>query len=101
MSLLDALRKLEGGPRVLALGICSNIPEWYGKDFEKLAKRWPKHSGSTRYPVPHPTMGPKEAFQETMNLWEGEYGDNRWELLRWAIRELEAQTIGVTEHVTA
>jgi len=90
MSLLDNLRKLrDDGPQMLYFGICHNIQDEHVDDFIELASRWPKYSGCREYPVPHPTMSPVVAFSVWMNLWEGEYGENRRELLSWSIEELE------------
>ncbi len=60
-------------------GICGNMIDLYwfgGLDF--IYKSWSFYSGNTMFPVPHPFIpDPHEAFAETEDLWEGDYGLNR------------------------
>lgn len=52
---------------------------------------WPHHSGSKGFPVPPPagsTEGVTDIFYNCHNLWTGEYGESRKDLLRHCIREL-------------
>lgn len=56
---------------------------------------WPKFSGSLMYPVPSNGNDPSTAFNNNIfcrkSMWEGEYGQNRMELLDWLIEQLEAK----------
>lgn len=58
-----------------------------------LFAQWPDYSGAVEYPVPHPTMPPKDAFHSlyTEGLWdpETEYGRSRLALLAFMIEKLE------------
>ena len=91
MPLLEALKRVQQvGPENLCLGICNNLPRHLWDEFTALVLRWPKHSGNRNYPVPHPELEPEEAYYGIANIWEGEYGDNRRELLEWAIKGLES-----------
>lgn len=75
--------KLEAyGPNKTCDGICYNIDEvlW----IERYAGKWYKYSGSYMYPVPHPDYdAPWKAYMEVCNMWVGEYGKNRVELLEF------------------
>lgn len=61
-------------------------------EMKDLMNKWPKHSGSNIYPVPHPHMSSGAAFYDSSpeDMWDpdsGEYARNRWELLNWMIEE--------------
>lgn len=59
---------------------------------QEIISNWPEHSGSMDYPVPHPTMNPKEAFTNIQNVWENSpYGDARRRLLHFVIAELNSK----------
>lgn len=93
-TLLERLRTLrDDGPSLCHVGICGNIGTVSGGDDEQLDalfRSWPKFSGSVVYPVPGvDRMTPSEAFVLTRDVWVGEYGDLRWELLEHCIAELE------------
>lgn len=86
------------GPKDLAVGLCSNLDTLlHGDDIafdlvETLAEGWPHHSGDRYYPVRHPDMPCIAAYDNTPNLWVGEYGDNRLSLTRW-VRDRLAELI--------
>ena len=67
-----------------------------------LAEEWPEFSGNARYPVPHPTMRPNEAFDlvPVEDMWspESAYGAARLDLLDWLIARLEAETRKETQN---
>lgn len=95
-TLLERLRTLRDGvPEFCHAGICGNIGTVSGGDEEQLTalfRSWPKFSGSVVYPVPGvDRMTPSEAFVYIHDVWVGEYGDLRRELLDHCIAELEAQ----------
>lgn len=78
-------------------GICDNA--WsagYRQDVFNLTiapvfREWSWYSGDTLYPVP--TLGrwvtPREAFDYADDLWVGEYGDLRMNLLGHCTKALE------------
>lgn len=82
------LRKLGLGeipPKVLWHGICPQLGlefDMYGeKLIEPIAAYWPKYSGESRFPVPHPTMAAEDAYHDLNNLWlNTQYGNDRREL---------------------
>lgn len=95
-TLLERLRTLrDDGPEFCYAGICGNIGTVSGGDKEQLDvlfRSWPKFSGSVVYPVPGVAgMTPGGAFAHIRDVWVGEYGDLRRELLDHCIAELEAQ----------
>ena len=65
--------------------------EVFDKALEAQIRKWPKYSGNSTYPVPCPKGGdPQLAWSSHYpNLWQGEYGDLRRELLDFLINELE------------
>lgn len=98
---LEAIK--DGNIREEDCGLCYNVCElcidyyvpneiisWY-------SYQWPKHSGVEEYPVPSPFIGksPEQMYNER-ELWEGEYGVLRYELLDFLIevlsKDLEKQT---------
>lgn len=93
-TLLERLRTLrDAGPTGRHTGICGNIDTVSGgyiKQLHVLFKSWPKFSGDVVYPVPGvDRMTPGEAFVYIHDVWEGEYGDLRRELLDHCIAELD------------
>lgn len=54
--------------------------------FLDLARKWPKYSGDKTFPVPY-KCEPSVAFT-FLPLWQGEYGDNRRELLKFVIQQI-------------
>lgn len=96
VTLLERLRTLrDDGPEFCHVGICGNIGTVSGGEQEQLAelfRSWPKFSGNVAYPVPGvDRMTPSEAFFYIRDVWVGEYGALRSELLDHCIAELEAQ----------
>jgi len=97
MKTLDALRKIRtDGPILKEKGLCAHIMFYLsGRDYlcDRLMTRWPKYSGDEAYPVPHPTMPPREAYfdADADDVWDKatEYGCNRWDLLDWLILQFE------------
>lgn len=94
-TLLERLRTLrDAGPKFCHVGICGNIGTVSGGDEEHLAvlfRSWPKFSGNVVYPVPGvDRMTPSAAWARIHDVWVGEYGALRRELLDHCIAELEA-----------
>jgi len=105
--LCDALTSIIRNPNLAAVGICehlrleSNVNSLLiGAVIETLARRWPKYSGTIRYPVPDPTSwlyggprcaAPHRAAHAYYNLprHRGEYGRNRLELVEFLLTELD------------
>ena len=58
------------------------------KELGRIFKLWPKHSGSTSFPVPSCHTDPNTAFMEAVSMWKGEYGQNRIELLDFCLTYL-------------
>ena len=54
---------------------------------------WPQYSGHKCYPVPSASiyMNNEEAFYLTENLWEGEYGALRLDLLNHIIEQVRKE----------
>jgi hypothetical protein len=92
----------ENGADDLGSGICDNVVEFLGdeysidstnKVFKPLFPWWNKYSGDCRYPVPstNDDLTPKGMFGYAADfgeLWIGEYGDLRFELLDFLIEQL-------------
>lgn len=55
-----------------------------------ISPHWPKYSGFTAYPVPHPTKSSMDGYHDCL-LWNyfSEYGQNRRELVRFMIAHIE------------
>jgi len=72
-------------PRDKSAGICQNLtlPPWDTRGASSLvaeaALSWPETSGSLEYPVPHPEMPARIAYESplTKDKWVGEYGAAR------------------------
>lgn len=89
--LIKHLKSLGGGeiqPHHTTRGLCAELWHVGTNDILRYATRhlmtqWPKFSGDFNYPVPHPCMSPREAFN-TMPHWRcDEYGNARRELCLW------------------
>lgn len=86
-------------------GICNNVFKYvcnglrYDCEFfevieeilEGIFQQWPKYSGCWNYPVPSVVSywSPRDMFGETFDMWEGEYGKLRMELLDFSIDSLK------------
>jgi hypothetical protein len=74
-------------------GICANLEQILGDDtnfFEYMhtyIQSWPLYTGIRTYPVPDDGSGlsPEDAYNRMINLWRGEYGKNRKNLLNHLI----------------
>lgn len=111
--IIDALVDLyQNGPRVPHMGICShvdnymdNLPrtqllalstsgevgECYAEAeylMEELFQEWPEFSGSWTFPVPCPKGQALSAAFNGSDMWSGEYGEKRWSLAEFLLREL-------------
>lgn len=82
--LIDLLAK---GPQDKTAGICYNA-EVETENYRNMVEEWEHYSGSVDYPVPHPKreIDPFVMYEYTENLWEGEYGRLRIELLKHWIK---------------
>ncbi len=68
-------------------------------EFRKLCTSWPKYSGNYWYPVPCPEeemyvgvdarSNASRYYNYCHNMWEGEYGKLRMQMLEFCINELE------------
>jgi len=72
-------------------GICDILPYDFLPVFEKAYVLWPKYSGNLNYPVPHPKLHPREAYETVYDVWDvdTEYGRDRRELALWFADYLE------------
>ena len=97
-AVLEALIKVKGVEiEDVQFGICANT-RYIVDDgsyvaynvIEYLSPKWPKYSGDIAYPVPSPNgkETPMYAYNYSDNLWTGEYGQLRYELLDFLIEEL-------------
>lgn len=60
--------------------------------FKPYFEKWPKFSGNEDYPIPDPFLGcPRRVYWNMENMWVGEYGALRIELLDFLISELEKE----------
>lgn len=71
------------------------------KRFNQLCKEWPKFSGDDPYPVPSPTLmhSASTIFTSTENLWVGDYGALRKDLLNFVIGKLQENQMAQTSSV--
>ena len=82
---LEAWAEDQIAPRYTYAGICQNLALLpcdtpYAQELVvEAARSWPESSGSLEYPVPHPEMPARIAYESplTENLWVGEYGAAR------------------------
>jgi hypothetical protein len=96
-------------------GICNLVAETItchggnmGKLLAKVMKKWPKHSGDKRYPVPSGMYGvsAEDAYEKTRDYtyrWSKHtvYGALRWELLEFCVEELKKYDVYVVTSVGA
>lgn len=97
---LKVLRSLRD-TRQPEFGICLNFYEAMEEGgsyyfdtnhlIQSVAATWPKFSGTLCYPVPHNTLSPIVAYDESTNVWDKrtQYGRDRHELLEFIITTLE------------
>ena len=95
------LDRILGGekPERTHLDLCGNLNNFvycFADDYIKsIAPDWKKFTGSSSYPVPHPTMHPAIAYYAISNLWDRrtQYGKNRYEFCEFVrermIKDLE------------
>lgn len=78
-------------------GLCLNLRLDHESRAEltDLLIRWPGGTGDGLYPVPHPQVSAKQAFEKSSarEFWnpEFEYARNRWALLDWLIEQTQHQ----------
>jgi hypothetical protein len=104
---VELLRKVdEGDIADLDYGICNNIDnmlwrdrtnddaytkvwEFFDKVTEEIWPRWPKHSGSSSYPIP----GSADVYWSLRGRshWKGKQGQLRRELLQFTIEQLSKE----------
>ncbi len=92
--LIDMMVSLrDNGPEDETLGICWHVlgegdtenSKVIRKWLEKQFNEWPKFSGNVKYPVPHCKLAPQMAYNHTYDVYKGEYGNDRMELLDFLI----------------
>jgi hypothetical protein len=68
--------------------------EYNTQKMRELYSTWPPYSGCYVYPVPATSCDlPSEQYNATHNMWEGQYGDLRKDLLEHLIRGVQAELI--------
>lgn len=91
--LLHCLINIRAGDRKPYVGICRHIQDDQQQYvFNGLCKEWPKYSGDKEYPVPSvdPDDTPRDAYNASGDeVYEGEYGALRLELVDYCIDRLE------------
>ena len=99
--IIQKLRDLGTGvefPKFPEYGLCAVLRnEGYSylvKELYEAVEHWPKHSGDSTYPVPHPIFDPEEAYESTFCMWKrgettDEYILNRRDLCLWFADYLE------------
>lgn len=84
---------LNADEQVLFNGICYNMNLYYGiksSEYKFLFELWNEYSGSSEYPVEHPTMSPVDGFDCTYdNMYIDEYGASRLRLLDFLIEQFQ------------
>lgn len=78
-------------------GICDNAESagyrqgGFNHRIKPVFRKWPWYSGDIDYPVPTlgPRATPRRAYRLTDDLWIGDYGDLRMNLLGHCIKALE------------
>ena len=83
------------------IGICGNLKELVSGDAYMLVSHystsWEKYSGNVEYPVPDPLR--RDPYCPGRNMWVGEYGALRYELLEHLIEEVRKDLLAKeTEH---
>lgn len=109
MTLLEALKEVqrraimhrEGvhtkGAFSCASGICYHLRRvsaglYDSATIRPMFKQWPGYSGDPVYPVPSPGRGSAmRAYETTRDVWVGEYGADRMELLAFLIATAAAE----------
>lgn len=78
------------------VGICSNAETYVHDRLDLDALKptfvsWQYYSGDLMYPVPSPQAGmcPSREYRHTDDVWIGDYGDLRMDLLNHCIKTLE------------
>lgn len=96
--LLERLKTIRRfGPRRREFGICMNANN--ASEMLRIAPKWKHYSGSTYYPVPDPKNMDKKWRAEDKylhtckkgDMWTGEYGRLRRDLLDFCIETLEKE----------
>tara|TARA_R110002073_G_scaffold244480_2_gene406514 strand:- start:354 stop:647 length:294 start_codon:yes stop_codon:yes gene_type:complete len=93
-SVIQELENIKSGNRVEYLGLCDHIhlvaPETMPA-IKRIFKKWPKFSGHILYPVPSPfhNKNAEYAFLLCDEMYYGEYGKLRLELLDFILEELK------------
>lgn len=98
-TLLKQLKQIKEFP-IVERSICVNLDKLndgrvlFG-EMSKLFIGWPKHSGMIYHPVPNPRSKSKSSakniYEQTVNYWDGKYGDLRMELLDYMIQRVETK----------
>jgi len=116
--MLDAMIYIkENGADDLGAGICDSVVEYIDESgvnlednwreayrvIESLSPEWPKFSGVVGHPVPstNDELTPKGMFGHATDygeLWVGEYGALRMELLDFLIEQLTLEVGEYSEH---
>lgn len=101
MNKLEIIKHLEGladgsiEPADDRFGLCHEMSNWlpFRSDewVSKMAVGWDKFTGIIDYPVPHPSMTPERAYQSDIELWTGQYGDNRRELCAFVAKRMREE----------
>lgn len=89
---LEQLGKGEIQPNKIGFGICYEVDCVAGEYLDEvraLMTEWPRYSGNTFFPVPHPEYGAAFGYSDAKSEWEDdEYGDSRRELCLWLADEI-------------
>lgn len=95
---LIKLKKLVAKGKQEQVGICNQVKcSWSQLILTTYFIKWPKFSGSTVFPVPCPELSSKGiakardryiTVKHTGDMWTGEYGELRKELLDFLIIEI-------------
>lgn len=93
-------RLLAGDIEFPKAGICSNLNN-NSPLVRKYSKSWKYYSGDIHYPVPDPEgkLFGRDMYQVTDNMWEGEYGELRRDLVKHILQEISKPT-SITERLT-
>ena len=74
----------------IVVGLPSNDKTIVYSVIEPIFRKWPHFSGSILYPIPDVCSGdPSDAFNNTFDMYTGEYGKLRLELAQFMIDNLE------------
>lgn len=85
-------------PESYSYAICANLDNCIPNlILHRLWAEWPLYSGDAQFPVPHPLHNsPYYAFIKCKK-WKGQYGENRFALVKYLIDRFE----GMLEEVRA